>query len=122
MSLILIISTIIVVASKIPDFFTTLMKIKVIDDERNPLARVCMRKLGITNGLFFIFGVYLMIAGAMVYTCYLADSFWWELQLIVSAIIIGVFNVAVAHYNWYRRHNYFTRLIMKMDPGFYRLS
>jgi len=116
----MIISAIIFVASKIPDLFTTLVRIKVIDDERNPLARVCMHKLGIRNGLFFIFGVYLTIAGAMVCICYLVDSFWWDLQLILSAIIIGVFNVAVAHYNWYQRHNYFTWLIMKMDHGFYR--
>ena len=116
----MIISAIILVASKIPDLFTTLVKIKVIDDERNPLARACMHKLGIRNGLFFIFGVYLTIAGVTVYICYLADSFWWDLQLILSAIIIGVFNVAVAHYNWYQLHNYFTRLIVKMGRRFYR--
>ena len=116
----LIISTVILVASKIPDLFTTLVKIKVIDDERNPLARACMRKLGISNGLFFIFGVYLTIAGAMVYICYLADSFWWDVQLILGAIIIGIFNVAVAHNNWYQRHNYFTRLIVSMASRFYR--
>lgn len=119
MSLMIIISAIILVASKIPDLFTTLVKIKVIDDERNPLARACMHKLGIRNGLYFIFGVYQTIAGVFVYICYLADSFWWDLQLILSAIIIGVFNVAVAHYNWYQRHNYFTRLIGKVGHRFY---
>ena len=116
----MIISAIILVASKIPDLFTTLVKIKAIDDERNPLARACMRQLGIRKGLFSIFGVYLTIAVAMIYTCYRADSFWWDLQLILGALIISVFNIAVAHYNWYQRHNYFTRLIDKIGRRFYR--
>lgn len=120
MSLMMIISAIILVASKIPDLFTTLVKIKVIDDERNPLARVLMRKLGMRNGLFFVFGIYLTIVGAILYICYLVDSFWKDLQLILGAIIIAVFNIAVAHYNWYQRHNYFTRLIVTMGRRFYQ--
>ena len=110
---------IILALSKLPDLHSTLVRIRYVNQERNPVARFLMKKTGIKSGLYILTAIYMVI---VVLTTYIAWSDivpFSKIYFIVMGLIISAFNLGVAHHNYTGEDNFFTKVINKITGRFY---
>lgn len=115
----LTIATILLILSKIPDFHSTWFRISHHGQERNRIVRKIMQKTGPRTGLILAGMIYLAVVAVCHLLCLAIDNFWFDLQYLLSVIIATVFNLAVAHHNYTRRYNMFTRFVERTTGRYY---
>lgn len=117
--MIVALSLILFILSKIPDFHSTWMRIIVTNQEQNRWVCGVMQRSGIKTGLILVAVLYLLVVLLCYAFCLWADNLWLDLQFLLSAVIVSVFNLAVAHQNYTGKKNRLTRLITSKLGRFY---
>lgn len=107
-------SSLLVVVTKFLDCYTTDKGIRIIDQERNPLARKLMQRFGMRFTIWGIFLFTVLLVIAALYMLYGDDpSKLYKLAYIVVALFTSGAQAAVAHTNATGRLNVFTRFLMR---------
>jgi len=103
-----------IIISKFLDCWTTSIKITNVDQEANPLARKLFGIFGSHKTIWFIFGISVLIVSL---SHWLLLTFYhralYKILYIIIGLIVSIVQLAVAHTNWTRRLNFFTKILMK---------
>ena len=110
---------IILAFSKLPDLYSTLVRIRYIRQERNPIARFFMKKTGIKSGLYILTVIYMVIVVLTTFIAWSDVAPYSKIYFIVLGLIISAFNLGVAHHNYTGKDNFFTKVINKITGRFY---
>lgn len=117
MNYIIFIIAILLIVSKYFDCYTTSISIKQLSEERNPLARKIMMRIGIQTTIWTIFFISILIVFLTVFILLnYYDTLLYKFIYIILGIIIIYAQIAIAHTNKTQKLNKFTRLLNK----FYR--
>ena len=117
MNYFLLFSSISIIITKFLDCYTTHIMIKDVSQERNQFARNLMYRFGKTKVIwgFFLFTIVIVISSHWMLLNYYFQTLWIWCYVIVAAII-SVFQLAVAHTNYSRRYNIYTKWLLKIQP------
>ncbi len=114
MLLLTYITSALIILTKLLDAWTTVRGIRYPEQERNQLVSRWMKKYGINTTIFIVMLVVILIVSISQYRIVCCMHTIW---VMVSYIIIGLFlsyaNLAVAHSNYFQRHNAFTRWLSR---------
>ncbi|OWY21419.1 hypothetical protein C7N43_06960 [Sphingobacteriales bacterium UPWRP_1] len=102
------------VLSKFLDCWTTSLRITHLEQEKNPLARFLMRKIGIQTTIWFIFAFTTALVLLTVFSAlapHTGQAVQWAFVLL--AAVISVVQFAVAYTNYYGKLNPITRFMLK---------
>lgn len=117
MNYFLFFASISIIVTKFLDCYTTHIKINDVTQERNQFARNLMYRYGKTKIIWgiFLFTIVIVISSHWILIKYYFQTPWiWG--YIILALIISVFQLAVAHTNYSRRCNIFTKWLLKIKP------
>lgn len=107
-------SSLLVIVSKFLDCYTTDRVVREIRQERNPLARWLMQRLGMRFTIWGIFVLTVLLVIAALYMLYGDDpSILYKLAYIAIALFSSGAQAAVAHTNATGRLNVFTRFLLR---------
>ncbi len=106
--------SIIIIISKFFDCYTTASQITNLSQERNPLARKTMKKIGIQKTIWFVFILsnFIVIVSVWMLQSFF-DNLFYKILYIALGTIISIFQFAVAYTNKTKRLNIFTKLLLK---------
>lgn len=103
-----------VVLTKYMDCITTARALRVIEQERNPLARKLMRRIGVKTTIWGIFILTIFLVVLATYILYSErPSNLYKLAFIGAALVVSSAQAAVAHSNATGRLNMFTRFLLR---------
>ncbi len=104
-----------IILSKFLDCYTTSTQISALSQERNPLARIFMKKFGIQKtiwGVFFLAIIIVSISNWLLFTYY--DKTIFKVIFIIISLIVSISQFAVAHTNKTKKLNFFTKFLLKI--------
>jgi hypothetical protein len=113
MPLLIYLTSALIVLSKFLDCYTTSAQIVSIHQERNPLARLIMKRLGVRFTIWVIFVLALGIVGISTWSlfcCY--TGIGYRLGYIGIGAFIAWVQFSVAHTNRTSRINFVTRFLL----------
>lgn len=111
-AIIYIISALIII-SKYLDCYTTSSQITSVTQERNPLARKIMKRLGVHTTIWVIFGLTIIIVGISIWLLFsFYDTTFYKVLFIALGLFVALTQFAVAHTNKTKRLNMFTRFLL----------
>ena len=118
MNIELIITAVLMAATKLMDVISTLKCVSPTNPELNPLARWLMNKVGVRPAIWLVFVLVVTIIGV---ATWIAFSVGWLFQIvfIVGGVMVSIIQAAVAHANWTQRQNWIT---IKVNTWFSVLS
>ncbi len=112
MNLLVWIISFLIIATKFLDCYTTAIQITSPEQEHNPLARRLMRRFGTQTTIWTIFAYSILIVAVAVWMLFdFFDTAIYKLLYICCGAIIILTQFAVAHTNYTKRLNCFTRLL-----------
>lgn len=108
--------SLLIIASKFADCYTTATQITHLQQERNPLARWLMKKVGIYTTIWGIFGLAVVNVAVAVWLLnqIAAQEPAYYLYYIVLGSFVAYAQFAVAHTNQTKKLNCITRLLLKI--------
>ncbi len=113
MTSIVYIISFLIILSKFWDCYTTSSQITSITQERNPLARNIMKRLGVHTTIWGIFGMTIIIVGVSLWLLFsFYDTAFHKVLFIVVGFLVALGQFAVAHTNKTKRLNKFTRFLL----------
>jgi hypothetical protein len=111
-AIVYIISSLIII-SKFLDCYTTSSQITSVTQERNPLARNIMRRLGVHTTIWGIFGLTIIIVGFSIWLLFsFYDTTFYKALFIGIGLFVALTQFAVAYTNKTKRLNKFTRFLL----------
>lgn len=114
MELIIYMAAFLLTISKFLDCWTTSVRITHLEQEKNPLARLLMRKLGIQTAIWLVFVLTTLIVFFTVFAAMDPGSGQAvQTAFVLIAAFISVVQFAVAHTNYYGKLNPITRFMLK---------
>ena len=104
MELAVILSQIIVIVSKVPDFITTWNGVSLHgpDWEQNIFARYVIKRYGLSIGLLVVFVIYLAVIAATMAVHYNCTGVWYSISgytIITYSLFLAVVQLQAAYYN-----------------------
>lgn len=103
-----------IISSKFLDCYTTSSQITSTNQERNPIARIIMKRFGIHTTIWTIFSLSIIIVGLAVWLLFTFYNTTFYKALFVSlGVFITFTQFAVAYTNKTKRLNIFTKLLLK---------
>lgn len=113
MEIIIYTAAFLLVLSKFLDCWTTSVRITHLEQEKNPLARLLMRKIGIQTAIWLVFVFTTLI---VLFTVFAAmdpgSGHAVQIAFVLLAAFISVVQFAVAHTNYYSKLNPITRFML----------
>jgi hypothetical protein len=114
MNFAVLIISILIIASKYLDCWTTSTQITNPNQERNPIARKLFEKFGSQTVIWIIFGLTILIVGLSLLILFkLYNTNLYKVLFIIIGLIVSTSQFAVAHTNKTRRLNFITKVLMK---------
>lgn len=107
--------SVLVIVTKFADCYTTSMNIG--DDpnrERNPIARIVMKRFGIQNSIRITFILTVSITVGSFYSVLAEDCMLYEILFIVTAMIVSTAQILAAMHNQTKKENILTRVILRI--------
>ena len=115
MNYLLLFTAFVLTLSKFLDCLTTSQGITHLHQEQNYLARKMMIRLGMQNTIWGVFLLsIIIIVSPILYHYFEPLPFWYLILYILLGLAISVIQFAVAHTNYYKKLNYFTRLLLQL--------
>jgi uncharacterized membrane protein YeaQ/YmgE (transglycosylase-associated protein family) len=114
------IATLLLLLSKIPDLHSTWIRISGAHQERNLLVRSIIYRTGPQRGLILAMILYLARVASAHTLCKFLDGRMFNIQYLITATIVAVFNLAVAHANYTGRSNRLSQCILDLFRMFYK--
>jgi hypothetical protein len=103
-----------IIISKFLDCYTTSTQITDLNQERNPLARKVMERIGIHTTIWTIFGLSIIIVGLSIWVLFVFyNTIVYKVLFISLGTFIAFTQFAVAHTNMTKRLNFFTKILLK---------
>lgn len=117
MNLIITISSILVILTKLADVISTLRFLKTgnIGLERNKIARKIMFLIGSKRAIWGVFAFTIILVISIQFAIMRIDIYWYQWAYVVTALIVSIFQASVAFYNITGRSNVFVRLISRLS-------
>jgi hypothetical protein len=116
MNSLLIISGILLIATKFADCYTTDVQItkELISFERNKIARFLFRKFGIRNS---IWATWILTIAISVYTIYEAinNNLFTQISVLIIALFVSFVQAGVAYANYVQKPNFVTKTISRFS-------
>jgi hypothetical protein len=97
--------------TKLADVFTTMKRLEDLSQETNPLARSLMKTLGTQASLWFIFGLFFLLAAASALSALGTDNLSPN-KFIAAGLMFSGVQAAVAVTNWTGKLNWITKILM----------
>ena len=112
--------SVLVIVTKFADCYTTSMNIgNDPNRERNPIARILMKRFGIQNSIRIIFILTVSITIASFYSVLAEDSMIYDILFIVTAMIVSTVQILAAMHNHTKKENILTRIIIRIKKIIY---
>ena len=112
MKLLILIFSVLIIVTKFPDCFTTSVNICSNPNlERNPIARILMKKFGIENSIRIIFLFTVIITISAFNSVIDEDSMLYNILFIVIALIISIVQILAAMHNHTKKESILNRVI-----------
>lgn len=110
MMIVLIISAVLVMVSKLCDVLST---IKYVGEtqELNQIARILFARLGFKPTLWVVFAFVVIVCAGAVAVVWLLKSKLLIILLSVYLFIVSAFQFSVAYFNVFKKHNFLTRIV-----------
>ncbi|MBV6474452.1 MAG: hypothetical protein JPMHGGIA_02761 [Saprospiraceae bacterium] len=113
MTTIVYIISALIIFSKYLDCYTTSSQITSVNQERNPLARKIMKRLGVHTTIWGIFGLTIIIVLVSIWLLFsFYDSTFYKIIFIAIGLFVALTQFAVAHTNKTKRLNIFTKFLL----------
>ncbi len=115
------ITSAIIIITKFFDAWTTVRGITHPGQERNQLVSGLMSKFGIKATIFvlMIFVIIIVSISQYMIVCCMQTN-WIMIPYIIMGLFLSYTNLAVAHSNYFQRHNAFTRWLSRQRNYRYR--
>lgn len=114
MNLLIYAAAVSMVFTKFLDCYTTAVKITHIEQEKNPLARWFMRKVGVYPTIWIIFALTIAIVLFSTYFALIEPDVLWQIVFLGLAGFISGAQFAIAHTNYYGKLNFITRFMLRV--------
>ena len=118
MNILIIITAFLIIVSKFFDCYTTaLMSKKVTDkyrEEKNPIGRWLMKKLGFHNAIWIVFIFTVIISLLVSYEVIISNDIYYSIAFIVLGAIISIIQFDVARTNYFQKQSFFTKFLSKI--------
>ena len=103
-----------ILVSKYLDCLTTSSNITNLNQEKNPIARKIMYRLGIKNTIWgiFVLTVIIVILSVLLLFNYYNTTFY-KVAFVIIGLIVSIIQFAVAHTNKTYRLNFLTKYLIK---------
>ncbi len=111
MNTMIYITTILLVATKFLDCYSTNKGLTIINMETNPIARKIMNCFGKKNAIWTIFFLALIIITICSYTAIIVNSAIYKISFIILGLLISLIQLSVAITNFGKKYNTITKQI-----------
>jgi heme O synthase-like polyprenyltransferase len=114
MDIMVSIISIFIILSKYFDCHSTALKIRQVEDEKNPIARKIMLKYGIKTTIWAIFLLSVLIVGLslmLIYVFY--NNLWSKITYVIVGLLVSIVQIAVARNNYSGKTNFLTRILLR---------
>ena len=109
------------VATKLLDVVSTLLRIGYPRAERNAIARYMMIRLGTGSAAWLVFVLALIIIG-VAFVAAMRGGMTMQALFIIVGVPISIVQGAVAHCNWTGRDNFITRHVRIIYAVLFRMT
>ena len=113
MNILIIITVIALILSKYFDVNSTIKNIGVENTESNPIANRIINRFGIKKGIYFIFGIAIVIILACGIFVYYTQSVLYKLFFIIIGVLITLIQIFVALSNSRNEHIFIAKYVYK---------
>ena len=115
MNIIIYLIGLLILVSKFFDCRTTSRQITSVSQEKNPIARKIMAKIGTHTTIWAIFVISILVVISSIWILFnFYDNLFYKLTFVILGLIITITQFAVSHTNHTKRLNYFTKLLTKI--------
>lgn len=93
------------------------MSKKVTDkyrEEKNPIGRWLMKKLGFHNAIWIVFIFTVIISLLVSYEVIISNDIYYSIAFIVLGAIISIIQFDVARTNYFQKQSFFTKFLSKI--------
>lgn len=112
-NVLIIIISILILASKFLDCYTTSSQINSLCQEKNPIARKFMKRFGIHTTIWIVFALSIIIVAFSVVLLFVfCNTMFYKITYVVLGTFISFTQFAVAHTNKTKRLNILTKLLL----------